>query len=75
MVQLQRAGVELRAGFKVEWLVASPAAEGTPALLDALEAAGRPWLQCHPVYGASSSCRWRRARSWRPPTSWCTPGC
>lgn len=75
MVQLQRAGVELRAGFELEWLVASPAADGTPepaipggpygadrlvegldyatALLDALEAAGLPWLQFHPEYGAS----------------------
>lgn len=30
MEQLQQAGVELRAGFELEWLVASPAADGTP---------------------------------------------
>ncbi|MBM5822126.1 MAG: glutamine synthetase [Cyanobacteria bacterium K_Offshore_surface_m2_011] len=75
MEQLQRAGVELRAGFELEWLVAVPAADGTPApaipggpygadrlvegldyataLLEALEAAGLPWLQFHPEYGAS----------------------
>ena len=72
--QLHQAGVELRAGFELEWLVAShrPAAEPQPAiaggpygadrlvegldyataLLDALEAAGIPWLQFHPEYGA-----------------------
>ena len=72
--QLHQAGVELRAGFELEWLVAShrPAADpqaaiaGGPygadrlvegldyatALLDALEAAGIPWLQFHPEYGA-----------------------
>jgi glutamine synthetase len=72
--RLQRAGVELRAGFEVEWLVArnhpdsdpQPAIPGGPygadrlvegldyaaALLDALEAAGIPWLQFHPEYGA-----------------------
>jgi glutamine synthetase len=72
--QLQQAGVELQAGFEVEWLVAShrpdahphPAMPGGPygadrlvegldyatALLDALEAAGIPWLQFHPEYGA-----------------------
>ncbi len=75
MEQLRRAGVELRAGFELEWLVATPAADGTPApaipggpygadrlvegldyataLLEALEAAGLPWLQFHPEYGAS----------------------
>ncbi|KAF0653677.1 glutamine synthetase [Cyanobium sp. Copco_Reservoir_LC18] len=74
MEQLERARVELRAGFELEWLVASPAADGTPApaipggpygadrlvegldyataLLEALEAAGLPWLQFHPEYGA-----------------------
>ena len=74
MEQLQRAGVELRAGFELEWLVATPAADGTPtpaipggpygadrlvegldyatALLEAIEAAGLPWLQFHPEYGA-----------------------
>lgn len=72
--QLQRAGVELRAGFELEWLVASFGPDGTPApaipggpygadrlvegldyataLLEALEAAGLPWLQFHPEYGA-----------------------
>lgn len=72
--QLQQAGVELRAGFELEWLVATADAEGAPqpalpggpygadrlvegldyatALLDALEAAGIPWLQFHPEYGA-----------------------
>jgi glutamine synthetase len=72
--QLHQAGVELRAGFELEWLVAShrpdadpkPAMPGGPygadrlvegldyatALLDALEAAGIPWLQFHPEYGA-----------------------
>jgi glutamine synthetase len=71
---LQQGGVELRAGFELEWLVAAPDAEGAPlpalpggpygadrlvegldyatALLDALEAAGIPWLQFHPEYGA-----------------------
>jgi glutamine synthetase len=72
--QLLLAGVELRAGFELEWLVAShrpdadpqPAMPGGPygadrlvegldyatALLDGLEAAGIPWLQFHPEYGA-----------------------
>lgn len=72
---LQQAGLELRAGFELEWLVASPDAQGTPqpaipggpygadrlvdgldyatALLEALEAAGIPWLQFHPEYGPS----------------------
>jgi glutamine synthetase len=72
--RLQQAGVELRAGFELEWLVASPDPEGAPQpalpggpygadrlvegldyatrLLDALEAAGVPWLQFHPEYGA-----------------------
>jgi glutamine synthetase len=72
--QLQQAGVELQAGFELEWLVAShrpdadpqPALPGGPygadrlvegldyatALLDGLEAAGIPWLQFHPEYGA-----------------------
>jgi glutamine synthetase len=72
--QLQQAGVEVRAGFELEWLVAShrpdaapqPAVPGGPygadrlmegldyatALLDALDAAGIPWLQFHPEYGA-----------------------
>lgn len=72
--QLQQAGVELRAGFELEWLVASAHSDGEPqpalpggpygadrlvdgldyasALLDALEAAGIPWLQFHPEYGA-----------------------
>ncbi len=72
--QLQQAGVELRAGFELEWLVATADAEGAPqpalpggpygadrlvegldyatTLLDALEAAGIPWLQFHPEYGA-----------------------
>ena len=72
--QLLQAGVELRAGFELEWLVAShrpdadpqPAMPGGPygadrlvegldyatALLDGLEAAGIPWLQFHPEYGA-----------------------
>ncbi|MFM1797856.1 MAG: GlnA3 [Cyanobacteriota bacterium] len=71
---LQRAGVELRAGFELEWLVARADAKGAPqpavaggpygadrlvdaldyatALLQALEAAGIPWLQFHPEYGA-----------------------
>ncbi|MBW4529812.1 MAG: hypothetical protein KME02_03890 [Aphanothece saxicola GSE-SYN-MK-01-06B] len=31
MEQLQQGGVELRAGFELEWLVASPAADGSPA--------------------------------------------
>jgi glutamine synthetase len=75
MEQLRQGGVELRAGFELEWLVAVPAADGTPApaipggpygadrlvegldyataLLEALEAAGLPWLQFHPEYGAS----------------------
>jgi glutamine synthetase len=75
MEQLEQGGVALRAGFELEWLVASPAADGTPtpaipggpygadrlvegldyatALLEALEAAGLPWLQFHPEYGAS----------------------
>lgn len=72
--QLHQAGVELRAGFELEWLVAShrpdaepqPALPGGPygadrlmegldyatALLDGLEAAGIPWQQFHPEYGA-----------------------
>ena len=72
--QLYQAGVELWAGFELEWLVAShrpdadpqPAMAGGPygadrlmegldyatALLDGLEAAGIPWLQFHPEYGA-----------------------
>lgn len=72
---LQQAGLELRAGFELEWLVASPDAEGASqpaipggpygadrlvdgldyatALLEALEAAGIPWLQFHPEYGPS----------------------
>ncbi len=72
--QLLQAGVELQAGFELEWLVAShrpdadphPAIPGGPygadrlmegldyatALLDGLEAAGIPWLQFHPEYGA-----------------------
>ena len=72
--RLQQAGVALRTGFELEWLVASPDAEGAPqpaipggpygadrlvegldyatALLEALEAAGIPWLQFHPEYGA-----------------------
>ncbi len=71
---LGASGVELRAGFELEWLVASPDAEGAPqpaipggpygadrlvdaldyatALLEGLEAAGIPWLQFHPEYGA-----------------------
>lgn len=75
MEQLRQGGVELRAGFELEWLVAGPTADGTPspaipggpygadrlvegldyatALLEALEAAGLPWLQFHPEYGAS----------------------
>ena len=74
MEQLAGAGLELRAGFELEWLVASPRSDGTPqpalaggpygadrlvegldyatALLEALEAAGLPWLQFHPEYGA-----------------------
>ncbi|MEI8251342.1 MAG: glutamine synthetase [Synechococcus sp. ELA057] len=73
--ELERLGVTLRAGFELEWLVASPDSEGRPqpvipggpygadrlvegldyasALLDALDAAGLPWLQFHPEYGPS----------------------
>lgn len=72
--RLQQMGVELRAGFELEWLVAVPDSDGQPvpaipggpygadrlvegldyatALLEALEAAGVPWLQFHPEYGA-----------------------
>ncbi len=72
--KLSQAGVELQAGFELEWLVAThrpnadpqPAVPGGPygadrlmegldyatALLDSLEAAGIPWLQFHPEYGA-----------------------
>jgi glutamine synthetase len=72
--RLQQMGVELRAGFELEWLVAVPDPDGQPvpaipggpygadrlvegldyatALLEALEAAGLPWLQFHPEYGA-----------------------
>ncbi|MGA1304191.1 MAG: glutamine synthetase [Cyanobium sp.] len=72
---LSAAGVELRAGFELEWMVAVPAIDGTPqpvvsggpygadrlvegldyagALIDALDAAGLPWLQFHPEYGPS----------------------
>jgi glutamine synthetase len=71
---LAAAGIEVRAGFEIEWMVASPGAEGQPlpalaggpygadrllngldyvaALGDALDAAGLPWLQLHPEYGA-----------------------
>ncbi|MEB3165941.1 MAG: glutamine synthetase [Cyanobacteriota bacterium] len=71
---LAAEGVEVSAGFEIEWLVADPeGAEAAPALaggpygadrlvegldyasalLDALDAAGLPWLQFHPEYGAS----------------------
>ncbi len=72
--QLHLAGLELRAGFELEWLVAVPDPNGQPvpailggpygadrlvegldyatALLGALDAAGLPWLQFHPEYGA-----------------------
>ncbi len=71
---LGACGLQLRAGFELEWLVATPDLHGAPqpaipggpygadrlvegldyatALLDALEAAGIPWLQFHPEYGA-----------------------
>ncbi|MBD2549872.1 glutamine synthetase [Microcystis elabens FACHB-917] len=74
MERLEQGGVELRAGFELEWLVAVPAADLTAApaipggpygadrlvegldyataLLEAIEAAGLPWLQFHPEYGA-----------------------
>lgn len=72
--RLNEEGVELKAGFELEWLVAIPDAQGAPqpavpggpygadrliegldyasALLEALQAAGIPWLQFHPEYGA-----------------------
>jgi glutamine synthetase len=72
---LAAAGIEVRAGFEIEWVVASsgaggelvPAVAGGPygadrlvngldyvaALTDALDAAGLPWLQVHPEYGAA----------------------
>jgi len=72
--RLRERGVELRAGFELEWLVASADSEGRPvpaigggpygadrlvegldyatALLEGLDAAGIPWLQFHPEYGA-----------------------
>jgi glutamine synthetase len=71
---LEAAGIEVRAGFELEWMVAGPGPEGRPgaslagspygadrlvegfdyiaALGDALDAAGLPWLQIHPEYGA-----------------------
>lgn len=72
--RLRERGMELRAGFELEWLVARPDPEGKPvpaidggpygadrlmdamdyatALLEALDAAGIPWQQFHPEYGA-----------------------